>query len=329
MANGLPLLPHFFEKFIQNWADRRQPAPEHQVEVNRHRLYILPTQHGLVFFAMLLLVLSGAVNYENSLAFMLTFLLGSLGLLGMVYTHQNINRLKVRIGQAESVFAGQRILFPITVIQPGEHLRPSIKLESETGQSVSLHLMNEKSISCKLPMIAHHRGYISPRRIKLFTEYPLGLFHAWSWLNLKARCLVYPAPDPHPCTLHSSAGQVPGKNSSQQYGVDEFAGIRTYQPGDMANHMAWKAIAKTGELQTKLFNNDSSEEITISWSQTSETYDIEKRLSILCRMIIDADAQSIKYALHVPGTDIAGASGLQHKHRCLKVLALYGQNEHT
>ncbi len=324
MASSLPLLPRFFERFIQNWADKRQPESHHQVEVTRHRLYILPTRHGIAFFIMLLLILFGAINYENSLAFMLAFLLGSLGLLGMIYTHQNINRLKVRIGRAESVFAGQNILFPLTITQTGMQLRPGIKLESETGQSISLHLINEKNIACKLPMASHHRGYVSPQRIKLFTEYPLGLFHAWSWLNLKARCLVYPAPDPHHYALHALASQALGKNTSQQYGVDEFSGIRQYQPGDMANHMAWKAIAKTGELQTKLFNSDSSEEITISWAQTNETFDIEKRLSILCRMVIDADAQSIKYALHIPGTSIASASGLQHKHRCLKVLALFG-----
>lgn len=324
MPSSLPLLPRFLEKLIQRWADRRQPSSHHEIEINRHRLYILPTRHGMAFFLMLLLVLFGAINYENSLAYILTFMLVSLGMLGMIYTHQNINHLNVRIGQAESVFAGQNILFPITISQSQKHLHPNIKLEAETGQSISAHLMNEKNTACQLPLLSQQRGYVSPRRIKVFTEYPLGLFHAWSWLNLKARCLVYPAPDPHHYALHTSASQLLGKNNVQQYGTDEFAGIRAYQPGDMANHMAWKAIAKTGELQTKIFNSDASEEITIGWSQTNEAYDIEKRLSILCRMIIDADAQSAKYALHIPGTDIAPSSGLQHKHRCLKALALFG-----
>ncbi|VAW66960.1 FIG002343: hypothetical protein [hydrothermal vent metagenome] len=326
MAAGLPLLPQFFEKFIQNWADRRQPAASHQVKIERQRLYILPTRHGVAYFIMIFPVLFGAINYENSLAFMLAFLLGSLGLLGMIYTHQNINHLSVRIGRTEPVFAGQNILLPLTVMQNNDELHPNIKLQSESGQIISTHLMRQKSAECKLPVMSKQRGYVSVGRIKLFSEYPLGLFHAWSWLKLQTNCLVYPAPDPHHYPLHSSSdNQALGKNISEQYGVDEFCGIREYQPGDMANHMAWKIIAKTDKLQTKLFNSESTVEITINWQQTAETLDIEHRLSILCRMVLDADAQSIKFALNIPGKMIPAASGLQHKHHCLKTLALFGK----
>jgi len=326
MAANLPLLPLFFEKFIQNWADKRQPRASQQVKIERHRLYILPTRHGVAYFIMIFPVLFGAINYENSLAFMLAFTLGSLGLLGMVYTHQNINRLSVSIGRAESVFSGQHILLPLSIMQTAEGFHPNIKLQSESGEITGVHLIKQSSAECKLPLMSSQRGYVSAGRIKLFSEYPLGLFHAWSWLNLQAHCLVYPAPDPHHYPLHSNAvNQAQGKNTSKQYGTDEFSGIREYRPGDMANHMAWKAIAKTGELQTKLFNNDASEEISINWRQTAESLDIEQRLSILCRMVLDADAQSIQYALNIPGTIISAASGLQHRHNCLKALALFGK----
>jgi len=325
MSHGLPLLPHFFQRFIQNWADRRQPAPHYQVTVDHRHLYILPTRHGIAFALILLLILFGAINYENSLAFMLAFLLGSLCLLGMIYTHQNINRLQIRVGRPEPVFVGQDILFPLTVSQSEPRLRGNIQLQAENDKSIHLQLIDGLSTDCKLPLKAVQRGYISARRIRLFSEYPLGLFYAWSWLNLRARCLVYPAPDTEHHPLSASSEKNTGELSSHKSGVDDFAGIREYRAGDPASHMAWKAIARTGVLQTILFNSDVSQDVCISWWQTAETLDTEKRLSILCRMVLDASEQSIRFALEIPGSQIAAGSGRQHKHRCLKALALFGQ----
>jgi len=324
-STGLPLVPQFFERFIFNFAEKRQQAPQQQQTIHRRQLYILPTRNGITFFFVLLLILFGAINYENSLGHMLTFLLGSMGFLGMIYTHQNINQLKVKIGRAEPVFAGQSILFPIIISCKKNAIHPNLKLLSESGQMSSVHLINTTETEIKLELSAKQRGYISVGRIKLFSEYPLGLFHAWSWLKLDSRCLVYPAPDSHHYPLHFAKDNKQGSDHSDQQGVDDYAGIREYQAGDLPTYMAWKAIAKTGILQTKLFTNDTAKKAWINWTQTSETLDIEKRLSILCRMILDASDKNIIYGLKIPGITLAPASGLQHKQQCLKALALFGQ----
>jgi len=327
MSSSLPLIPQFFERYIQRLADSRQPNTRSQITVNRRQLYILPTRHGIAYFFILLLILFGSINYENSLGYMLSFLLGSLGLLGMVYTHQNINQLKIKIGHAEPVFTGQNILFPVYISRPSTSSHPNLKFLSETGQIETAHLINKEITECKLQLSSTHRGYTSPGRIKLFTEFPLGLFHAWSWLKLESQCLVYPKPDSHHHPLnYSSTDSSSGLSNSDRQGVDDFAGIRQYQTGDLPNHMAWKAIAKTGELQTKLFNSEAAKEICINWANTNETLDIEHRLSILCRMVLDANDKNIIYGLELPGVTISPSSGLQHKHQCLKALSLFGHS---
>ncbi|VAW59771.1 hypothetical protein MNBD_GAMMA08-658 [hydrothermal vent metagenome] len=327
MSSNLPLIPRFFERSILRWADKRQPSTNQKIIIDRRSLYILPTRHGIAYFISSLLILFGSINYENSLGFMLAFLLGSLGFVGMIYTHQNINRLQLKVGRAEPVFCGQTILFPIHISSSEISTHPNLKLQSETGQTVTTHFINETSVDCKLQLTSSQRGYTSPGRIKLFTEYPLGLFHAWSWLTLDSRCLVYPAPDPHHYPLNFSADTQHGTSISDKQGVDDFAGIRQYNEGDLPNHLAWKAIAKTGTLQTKLFNSESAEKIWIMWSHTNETLDIEHRLSILCRMILDASEKNIIYGINIPGSVISPSSGLQHKQRCLKELALFGHFE--
>lgn len=323
MAQHLPLIPSFVEGIIQRWADKRQPKADHQVLIDRHRLYILPTRNGMIFFIILLLILLGAINYENSLGFMLAFLLGSLGLLGMVHTHQIINKLSVQIGRAEPVFVGQEIHFPITLSQSTDKLRPGIQLLSATEQISHTNLLRNTSTTTQLVVTALRRGYTTPGRIKVFSEFPLGLFHAWSWINLQSRCLVYPAPSPHHYPINKSSDEKIGTTSNIKQGIDDFSGIRQYQIGDLPSHLAWKAIAKTGKLQTMLFNNESSEDIWIHWEQLSPTLDTEQRLSILCRMVLDASEQTNNFGLTIPGTEIFPSHGLQHKQQCLKALALF------
>jgi len=325
MGSSLPLVPQFVERLIQKWTDRKQPLNVQNITINRHRLYILPTRHGISYVIILLLILFGSINYENSLGLMLTFLLTSLGFLGMIYTHQNLNKLSIKIGHVEPVFLGQNILFPIDISRAKKAIHPNLQLLSHTGQTTTAHLIRQTQIKCKLPCTATRRGYISPGRIKIFTEYPLGLFHAWSWLKFDNRCLVYPAPDTQHHPLRFSEENTPGKTQNNSEGTEDFCGIREYQIGDMPNHMAWKAIAKTQALQTKLYSSESSQKVWINWIHTHDIINIEQRLSILCRMVLDASEKNILYGLNIPGTILTPSSGSQHKHRCLKALALFGR----
>ncbi len=324
---GLPLIPDFFERAVLNWADKRQSVTDTQQIINRHQLYILPTRNGITYFVVLLLVLFGAINYENSLGYMLTFLLGSLGFLGMIYTHSNLNQLKVKIGRPEPVFAGQDIHFPIQIISEHQSTHPALQLQSESGQINTANIINNYDATTSLILSTTKRGYIDAGRIKIFSEFPLGLFHAWSWLKLDSRCLVYPAPAQQHYPLNFTHDTSNGINNSSQQGVDDFTGLREYHAGDLPTYMAWKAIAKTGILQTKLFTSDAAQHISINWSDSDKQYSTEKRLSILCRMILDASDKNFIYGLNLPGLTIKPFNGLHHKQQCLTALALFGTTQ--
>ena len=74
---------------------------------------MLPTRHGIYFFLVLIAMLLAAVNYNNGMAYMFTFLLGSMALVSMLYTHKNLVGLIVRPGPTESVFAGESATFTV------------------------------------------------------------------------------------------------------------------------------------------------------------------------------------------------------------------------
>ena len=60
---------------LYNWLFQLRGPEAGVIVLVQRRVFILPTRHGLIFAAVLLLMLTGSINYNLSLGFVLTFLL--------------------------------------------------------------------------------------------------------------------------------------------------------------------------------------------------------------------------------------------------------------
>ena len=65
----------YFRARMARWIRKRQGPDTLPLTLSRRRLYILPTRAGLGFGILLLLMLIAGLNYANSTALFLTFLL--------------------------------------------------------------------------------------------------------------------------------------------------------------------------------------------------------------------------------------------------------------
>src|SRR5689334_15764834 len=92
---------------FQSWLFQFRGPVRGEIVLVQRRIFILPTRPGLVFAIVLLLMLTGAVNYALSLGFILTFLLASLAITGMLYTVRNIAGLRITAARTAPVFAGE------------------------------------------------------------------------------------------------------------------------------------------------------------------------------------------------------------------------------
>ena len=88
---------------IANWLYGFTPPERGTVVLVHRRVYIVPTQLGYLFALTLLILLVGSINYALSLGFALTFLLGGVGLVGMVHTARNLARIALSVGRANFV----------------------------------------------------------------------------------------------------------------------------------------------------------------------------------------------------------------------------------
>ena len=138
MVAGLAALNDRFGRALRAWAKRRQGIDPPDIELQSRRIYILPTRSGLIFGAIVFVMLLGAMNYNNNLGFALTFLLAGVGIVSMHHCHHNLAGLRLLALGAQPVFAG-------------EPLRFRFNLENDSGQArwqLRLSLDGKKSDTC-------------------------------------------------------------------------------------------------------------------------------------------------------------------------------------
>jgi uncharacterized protein (DUF58 family) len=313
----------FMRRRIDRWIFtrlKRQPGP---VEISRRRVYILPTRYGYGFSFLLLVMLLGAMNYSNSMAFALTFLLAGMGLVAMHHTHNNLVNTVVRGGRVAPVFAGDEARFPLEVENSANSARYALAAGwTDAAPTASADLPPGESRTLTLNLPGEKRGWLPAPRFSVLTEFPVGLFHAWTWIELDLACLVYPKPAPRGPRPPAAAGGT-GLRSGLRAGAEEFAGLRSYQRGDAMRAIHWKSLPKLRTPQVKQFAETLEKELWLDWNELPPAWDLERRLSQLARWVLDAEAEHGAYGLRLPGTTIAPGRGDSHRHECLKALALF------
>ncbi len=302
--------------------------------LDRLRVYILPNGGGLTFGAMLLVILIGAINYDNALAYLLAFLLFSLLLVAMLHTCRNLTGLAYHGARATPVFVGDDAVFECHFYN--ETRLPKLRLELgpwprgltrearrfKERQQVELNLPATGAASARLRVVTERRGWLTVGRLRVQSVYPLGVLRAWAYFDDDASCLVYPAPRGH-LALQYALVTASGNSESHGLGSDDFAGLRPYSAGDPVRAIAWKTVAQEREIMLKRFHGHSAARLVLSWSATSSLAGVEARISQLCRWVLDACEAGHSFSLELPGVSRGFGQGREHRDECLRVLALY------
>lgn len=324
---SLSWLPDVREKAanrVRRWARSRQGQDSPVTTLRAGRVYILPTGVGIVFGIMAFAMLLGAMNYNNNLAFLLTFALVALGFVSMHSCQRNIVGLEIAFAGVEPVFAGDTAHFRIALNNRAKSGRCQISLTGGEHPGHAVDLPPGGSEVLVVPIAAERRGRVRLRRFGVRTRYPFELFRAWAWLHMELDGLVYPSLATRPPLPPTSVAAL-GHRQHDARGEEDFAGLRKFQRGDSPRNVAWKAYARAGQLFSKRFSGADTSSQWFDFDALSG-YDVEDRLSILARWIVDADRRGEDYGLRLPGREFPPAHGAAHRLDCLEALALFGED---
>lgn len=336
---------------LLGFAERRLPAltrfkPVEALPIilHRRRIYVLPTRFGLIYSMMLLVMLLGALNYNNNPALLLTCLLGAASYQSVFVAFRSLNRLTLLAVRAQSCSAGESLQLKLVFNAYGT-MRESLHLSMENAtiaQTTADHVekkrkfvtpsrrarlrknerifgtvANQAIVEVSVPAL--RRGLQPIGRIQLWTEFPFGLFQVWSWLHPDVTALIFPRPE-------TSAPPLPGDGGATgarvpRRGGDDLSMLRDYHPSDARRTIAWKASARHDQLMVKEFERQTGNEVTLDFQMLGGIA-YELRIARLAAWVDRAAAMHVNFVLQLPTVRLGPATGAQHRLDCLRALAL-------
>ncbi len=314
---------HYYRSRFYRWIDGRvPPAVEHTL--TQQRLYIFPTFRGLVFTGLIFLLWLLGTNYQNNLVLALAFFLVSLFIVTILHTYANLSGLKIRFESATPAFAGEDVEF-IFSIEGKNAAVENLEFRWQDSDLPVKYVDVEKKQKTlvSVPLRSAGRGWLVPGRLRVNSEYPLGLLRCGTWLNWRVAALVYP----RPLAVAEPGSIVADDDGEEEHpirGGEDFSHLVGYRPGDPINHIAWKPFARGKGLFIKEFSQTVSREIWLDYDSIPGG-DPEEKLSGLCHWALEYDLRDENYGLRLPDIVIPPDKGHSHKLEVLRALASFGQ----
>ena len=288
---------------------------------------VLPGRNTVGLLAVLAAMWYAGVTQGNGAAHLLCFFLAALAAVSAVHAWANLRRVRVRVGAIPPVFTGSALRVPLTAwAEAGaEPVAVQIAAGDPDGAAFFPTLSATAESSTTVTHPAPRRGCFRGLRLVVTSPYPLGFFTARrAFLATEAYC-VYPLPA-GTAPLPRALGPTHDRREGLRTEGDDFAGLRSWLPGESQRHIDWKAAARGQPLLTKQWAGESGEVVILAWAATPGA-DLEARLSQLAQWIVTAEQGGLHYGLELPGTALEPSRGAAHYHQCLRSLAAFAPEE--
>lgn len=308
---------------VQRWARARQGDDVVPLTLMSRRIYILPTSSGVAAAVLLFVMLLAGMNYSNSLALFLCFMLSGVALVSMHECHRTLSGLRLLRAEAENTFAGQTGELLLYFENVDTRARNSLSVRSAPCEPTLFEMAPASMHTAAVSFQAGRRGRQRIERLELSTHAPFGLFRAWTWLYLPLEAIVYPAPGGSRA-LPPRRGQPRAERQNvRNNGEEEWAWLRAFQESDSPRSVAWKAYARGAPLLVAHYDSPAGMQRLLDF-ETLRSLSLEQKLSQLTRWVLECERLGENYALQLPAQVQASGHGVAQRRICLEALAQFG-----
>ncbi|MBL8310748.1 MAG: DUF58 domain-containing protein [Burkholderiales bacterium] len=303
-----------------------------QVELVQRRIYLLPTARGLFVILTAVLLLLVGVNYQLSLAYVVSFLLAGLMQAALLASYRNLQGLVVRAGRSPLVRQGDPLTFVLSVSSP-ERVRCGLRFDATVtaptlGSSLSRHTSPriaagaDAVAAVPLEFGGLRRGIVALGRIAVESRAPYGLVRAWSYVHFEWIGLVAPVPESPSPALPLTASDDDVHSAPDRHAAHDPDSLRDFVAGDSLKRVAWKQVAKSGRWFTRTGESGAAQNVELNWQDTTMS-DTDARLSRLAAWVARADNEGCAFSLWLPNGQLAMAGGAQQVADATRLLAMY------
>lgn len=304
-------------KRAETWVNPRAPETL-PVQLNRRRIYVLPTRFGLFFGLLLLAMGLGALNYNNNPALLLMLLLAGAAHTSLLAAHLQLSGLGFNAIGAEPVNAGTPLTVRLHARAPTGRERRGLRVDCDDATAILS--LDDGHGTAEFALPTRRRGWMEAPRLRISTTRPLGLVRAWAYVWPEQPLLVYPVPEVDGPPLPGGLGEA--AQMRLHPAGDDVHHLRAYRRGDPRRAIAWKPSARRDSLLVREYEQPLSADIVLDWRALAGV-EYEQRISRLARWIDEAERDGRRYRLLLPGQPPLGPGhGVAHRHACLRALAL-------
>jgi uncharacterized protein (DUF58 family) len=302
-----------------DWIIKRGAKGNIQV-IGSRNIYILPSKFGLVYVVLVLSLLTGAINYQISTIFLMTFLLAVVGLISAWETQLNLKGLSIQFISIEDAQQGVPAQL-LLLIHSQEKMRYSIEFQIGSDPKTRIEKIPAEGLQIVLPVATFSRGVFPIPPIVISSNFPFGFFTVWSYAHFKESFYVYPQPLdpgfwPSPVMKDTISTQLLS-------GDEELYELKQVEhPWGEPNRIAWKIAAKGQGWYVKKMSS-SEEHYVLFRLKDLPDIDLETKLQHLSYWLQTAESRTDIYALDLGITQTPYAQGEEHLKNSLRLLASF------
>ena len=306
----------WLKKKTQDWQNRRLP-PVKQIRLTQRQVFIFLSKEGGLFGLMMVAIFIAGVNYANNLILGLCFFLGSVLIIVVHHTFNNLSGLLLEAVDASDSEAGTVTNYRIRITPHGRHVPRQIQLEWDGQTRVLDHIDRPTLVAFQLETPV--RGRFLPPRLGVSTVYPLGILRAWTYVRFSEPAWVSPIPIEGVLQGSRVMSGEDDEAAVRVAGQDEFDELRTFVEGESLARVSWGHLARGQGVLTKRFSDAVGREQLLDYDAMSGGHEL--RLSQLAYWVKRLTEEQVAFELKVREQSVPLGMGFAHQAAALRFLA--------
>jgi uncharacterized protein (DUF58 family) len=283
---------------------------------------------GMVYIVISIFLGVVAINSANNLLYLVTAVLLGYMLASGLAGRSNIRNAQVSVSFPDEIYAqipcaavvrltNKSRFVPLFLIE--------VALEERGGRVFFPVVQPGKSESVSFFTTFPSRGRHGIEDIELSSVYPFNFFVRYWPVDFETSATVFPCPlrcDLALVFIQRGSKDDEGENAASGEETD-IVGVRPYVEGDAMKRIHWKSSARTGKLQTRLYDGTSSQAGRVIDLDRLVERGVERGLSMATYAVVESMKSGLSVGMRSRKEIIPPAVGFAHKKDLMTRLALY------